>query len=83
MSSAIYHWEASGDKNIRDFSNLEMSISVWYNDLSQRQRQFLCLVRALLRLPRVILIDKRRPSDCQKNSKDNSHQVHELYNSTR
>ncbi|KAJ8606600.1 hypothetical protein MRB53_040829 [Persea americana] len=49
-------------ENINVFHNLETPISEGGNNLSQGQRQLLCLARALLRLPRVIFMDESTAS---------------------
>ncbi|CCG81763.1 ATP-dependent bile acid permease [Taphrina deformans PYCC 5710] len=50
------------NENVNVFLNLETAISEGGNNLSQGQRQLLCLARALLRLPKVIFMDESTAS---------------------
>lgn len=50
------------EENINVFKNLETPIAEGGNNLSQGQRQLLCLARALLRLPKVIFMDESTAS---------------------
>lgn len=50
------------NENINIFTNLETPIAEGGNNLSQGQRQLLCLARALLRLPKVIFMDESTAS---------------------
>lgn len=49
-------------ENINVFHNLETPIAEGGNNISQGQRQLLCLARALLRLPKVIFMDESTAS---------------------
>lgn len=53
---------SSDNENINVFTNLQTPIAEGGNNLSQGQRQLLCLARALLRLPKVIFMDESTAS---------------------
>lgn len=49
---------SSTNELVNIFSNLDTQISEEGNNISQGQRQLLCLARALLKKPKIIIMDE-------------------------